>query len=167
MNKNDGLKFVIFLLVSTFLFIFIGVLSKTEKKSEITTKSEVEHLMIVTETLTREEETSTTAVISTIAAETEEMRENTDYFPSDFRYDGEWFRDGVRYTWYSERVLPGKGLNIPGRHSDGDFVRDEDEYICVASPDYPEGAVVDTPFGEGKVYDTGCPSGTIDIYVSW
>lgn len=87
--------------------------------------------------------------------------------PQEFRKDGIVYANGYRYTYYSERVLPGKGLKIPGRHSDGDFVRDGDGYICVASSDLAKGTVVETPFGKGKVYDTGCPSGTIDIYCSW
>lgn len=86
--------------------------------------------------------------------------------PAEFRKAGVIYYNGYKFTYYSEKVLPGKGLNIPGRHSDGDFVRDGDGYICVASSDLPKGTVVDTPFGKGKVYDTGCPSGTIDIYVS-
>lgn len=87
--------------------------------------------------------------------------------PAEFRKAGVIYANGYRYTWYSEKVLPGKALNIPGRHSDGNFVRDGDGYICVASSDLKKGTVVDTPFGKGKVYDTGCPSGTIDIYVSF
>lgn len=87
--------------------------------------------------------------------------------PAEFRRAGVVYVNGYRYTWYSEKVLPGKALNIPGRHSDGNFVRDGDGYICVASSDLKKGTVVDTPFGKGKVYDTGCPSGTIDIYVSF
>lgn len=87
--------------------------------------------------------------------------------PQEFRRAGVIYYNGYKFTYYSEKVLPGKGLKIPGRHSDGNFVRDVDNYICVASSDLPKGAVVDTPFGEGKVYDTGCPSGVIDIYVSW
>lgn len=77
-------------------------------------------------------------------------------------YDGGW-----RYTWYSERVLPGGGLNIPGRWSDGNFVRDENGYICVASSDLAKGTILETPWGTAKVYDCGCASGTIDMYVSW
>ena len=87
--------------------------------------------------------------------------------PAKFRRAGVIYYNGYRFTYYSEKVLPGKGLNIPGRHSDGDFVRDGDGYICVASSDLKKGTVVQTPFGPGKVYDSGCPSGTIDIYVSW
>lgn len=87
--------------------------------------------------------------------------------PAEFRRAGVVYYGGYRYTWYSEKVLPGKGLNIPGRHSDGNFVRDEDNYICVASCDLPKGTVVDTPFGKGKVYDVCGQSGVIDVYVSW
>ncbi|MCD8109312.1 MAG: hypothetical protein LUE14_04330 [Clostridiales bacterium] len=77
--------------------------------------------------------------------------------------------NGHRETYYSQRVLPGNGLNIPGRHveaSDG-TVRDIDNYICVASSDLAKGTVVETSLGTGKVYDCGCASGTIDIYVDW
>ena len=76
--------------------------------------------------------------------------------------------NGHRETYYSQRVLPGGGLNIPGRHvaSDG-TIRDVDGYICVASPDYPRGTVILTSLGPGKVYDTGCDSGTVDLYTDW
>lgn len=75
---------------------------------------------------------------------------------------------GTRYTWYSEQVLPGGGLDIPGRYTDEEgFVRDETGNIAVASSDHEKGTAVDTPFGPGVVYDTGCASGTVDIYVGW
>lgn len=88
------------------------------------------------------------------------------YSPDDLRNLGVIYDGGWKYTWYSERVLPGGGLNIPGRYSDGNFVRDENGYICVASSDLAKGTVIDTPWGVAKVYDCGCASGTIDIYVS-
>lgn len=87
--------------------------------------------------------------------------------PDEFRRAGVVYYNGYKFTYYSERVLPGPGLKIPGRHSDGNFVRDGDGYICVASCDLPKGTVVDTPFGKGKVYDVCRDSGTIDIYVSF
>lgn len=76
--------------------------------------------------------------------------------------------NGHRETYYSQRVLPGGGLDIPGRHvaSDG-TIRDANGYICVASSDYPKGTIVETSLGTGMVYDTGCASGTIDIYTDW
>ena len=88
----------------------------------------------------------------------------------EFQWLGVVEDNGVKYTWYSENVLPGGGLddlNANGRWSDGDFVRDGDGYIAVASSDYEKGTVVDTPWGEGKVYDTGCESGKIDVYTSF
>ena len=76
--------------------------------------------------------------------------------------------NGHTETWYSQKVLPGGGLNIPGRYvaSDG-TIRDKDNYICVASDDYPKGTIVETSLGTGKVYDTGSGKNNIDIYTNW
>ena len=76
--------------------------------------------------------------------------------------------NGHKETWYSQKVLPGSGLKIPGRHVDSrGLVCDGDGYICVASSDYKKGTIVETSLGTGKVYDSGCASGTIDIYCNW
>ena len=90
---------------------------------------------------------------------------------AEFQYYGV-VDDGTHfYTWYSERVLPGGGLtelNENGRHSEGGFVKDGDGYIAVASCDYPKGTVIDTPWGQAKVYDTGyLAEGQVDVYVSF
>lgn len=78
--------------------------------------------------------------------------------------------NGHKETYYSEKVLPGGGLDIPGRHvADDGTIRDEDGYICVAS-DFSfmeRGSTLMTSLGPAKVYDTGCDYGTIDIYVNW
>ena len=76
---------------------------------------------------------------------------------------------GWTWSWYSEYVLPGAGLNIPGRHSSGGYVRDSDGYICLASDVLDYGTVIATPFGSyGKVYDCGVGHDDwIDVYVSW
>lgn len=85
-----------------------------------------------------------------------------------FKRQGVVYQNGTRYTWYSQKVLPGNGLNIPGRNVGSDnLVHDGDGYIAVASNDHAQGTVVDTPFGQGKVYDSGCDSGTIDIYTNF
>ncbi len=78
-----------------------------------------------------------------------------------------WY-NGHTETYYSQKVLPGGGLAIPGRHiaSDG-TIRDADGYIVLASDDYPRGTVVETSLGAGKVYDTGSGSGNIDLYTDW
>lgn len=76
--------------------------------------------------------------------------------------------NGRRETWYSQRVLPGGGLNIPGRHVaiDG-TIRDADNYIVVAASDLAKGTILETSLGVAKVYDSGCAPGTTDIYVDW
>lgn len=83
---------------------------------------------------------------------------------------GAIYYDGHKETYYSERVLPGTTLPIPGRHTANDgTVRDGDGYICLAanSSYLAKGTVVKTSMGPGKVYDTGCASGIVDIYTNW
>lgn len=85
-------------------------------------------------------------------------------------YNGVVYYGGHKETYYSQNVLPGGGLNIPGRHvAEDGTVRDGDGYICVAAdPSYLEyGAIVQTSLGTGRVYDSGCDYGTIDIYTAW
>ena len=87
-----------------------------------------------------------------------------------FKQMGVVYDDNYRYTWYSQNVLPGGGLNIPGRHVNSEnFVCDENGYIVVAAdPDTLKyGAVIETPFGTAKVYDTGCAPGTVDVYTNY
>lgn len=86
------------------------------------------------------------------------------------KHGGVFHFGGHKETYYSERVLPGGGLDIPGRHiADDGTIRDEDGYICVASDltYLARGSEVMTSLGPAKVYDTGCDYGTIDIYVNW
>lgn len=94
---------------------------------------------------------------------------SAEYSASYFRKMGVIYWGAYRWTYYSERVLPGGGLNIPGRHSNSaGYICDEDGYICLASNDLSKGTIVSTPFGSaGKIYDCGCASGTLDVYVNW
>lgn len=82
----------------------------------------------------------------------------------DFLTAGIVYHNGNKFSYYSQSVLPGGGLNIPGRHTDGGFVRDGDGYICVAN-DAPIGSVVSTPWGDAKVYDRGTSGNHYDVYV--
>lgn len=78
-----------------------------------------------------------------------------------------WY-NGVYETYYSQRVLPGGGLDIPGRHvAEDGTVRDGDGNIVVASDNLAYGSQVETSLGPGKVYDTGVGHGGIDIYTDW
>lgn len=90
--------------------------------------------------------------------------------PQEFQWYGVVEDNGTKYTWYSQNVLPGGGLdelNNNGRHVEGGYVMDGDGYIAVASSDHEIGTVLDTPFGQAKVYDTGCASGTVDVYTNF
>lgn len=91
------------------------------------------------------------------------------YTPSYFKRMGVINWNSWRWTWYSQRVLPGNGLKIPGRHLDSrGFVCDENGYICLASSTLGRGTTVSTPFGKvGKIYDSGCAGNTLDCYVGW
>ncbi|TGO05398.1 G5 domain-containing protein [Serinibacter arcticus] len=72
---------------------------------------------------------------------------------------------GYRFTYYSQSVLPGGGLAIPGRHINADgYVADADGYIVLANSS-PKGTIIDTPFGfQGKVYDRGTVGNHYDVY---
>lgn len=104
----------------------------------------------------------------------EETEENSyhsegSYTLSDLQYHGVINWNGNRYTYYSQQVLPGGGLKIPGRHvNTGGFVSDGDGYIVLANDVLDRGTVVSTPFGyHGKIYDrfgTGKPSHHFDVY---
>lgn len=91
------------------------------------------------------------------------------YTPSDFQNMGIINWGGWSWTFYSQQAMPGEGLIIPGRHVDyNGYVCDENDYICLASSSLDKGTVVDTPFGKmGKVYDCGCLSYILDVYVDW
>ena len=80
---------------------------------------------------------------------------------------------GWSWTWYTQRILPGRRLKIPGRHVDKQgFVCDKDGYIVLASSiGYKKcKKILPTPFGKyGKVYDTNGTwnYGWRDVYTNW
>lgn len=95
---------------------------------------------------------------------------NTDYYTaSQLRFNGVIYSGGWRWTYYSQRVLPGGGLRIPGRHVDENgYVCDGNGRICLASSVLGYGTIVSTPFGkEGCVYDSGCNADTLDVYTNF
>jgi hypothetical protein len=78
------------------------------------------------------------------------------------KFNGHW------ETWYSQKVLPGKGLKIPGRHVDSrGLVCDGSGYICVATTLVKMGEKINTSLGMGKRYDTCGVANTVDIYTNW
>lgn len=90
------------------------------------------------------------------------------YTSNQFRSMGVIYYGGYKWTWYSQRVLAGGALRIPGRQvsSDG-FVIDGNGYICLAHPSMAKGTIIDTPFGrQGKIYDTA-GANVIDVYTNY
>ena len=147
---------------------------KTEPTTEQEIKIETGGFMIPTteEVITTEEASTIEEVTTTEEIWIEEDIIDAAYIDADYSFDelmwmGVIYWGDYRWTYYSESVLPGEGLNIPGRYTDETgFVCDENGYICLASSDLGYGTIVSTPFGRmGCVYDSGCPSGTLDVYV--
>lgn len=88
------------------------------------------------------------------------------YSLNELMYTGIIYWEQYKFTYYSQSVLPGGGLYIPGRHvNDMGYVADEDGYIVLANS-APLGTIIDTPFGvQGKVYDRGTTGNHFDVYI--
>ena len=89
------------------------------------------------------------------------------YVGNSFQSDGVWQDENYRYTWYSSNVLYHYRTPEWTAGTDGIY-RDAEGYVVVASSDHPQGTVIEsTPFGAAKVYDSGCASGTLDVYTNF
>lgn len=88
------------------------------------------------------------------------------YSLAQFMHKGVVNWGGYRFTYYSQSVLPGSGLRIPGRHVNGaGYVCDGNGYIVLAGS-APKGTVYPTPFGgPGKIYDRGTVGNHLDVYI--
>ena len=89
---------------------------------------------------------------------------------ADFQYVGIFSWNGWQWTYYLMSQFPGQtSTPVEGRYvNDRGLVCDKDGYVILASVDLPPYTVMETPLGQmGKVYDTGCPHGIIDIYTNW
>ena len=88
------------------------------------------------------------------------------YTLAQFMFSGavEW--GGYKFTYYSQQVLPGQGLEVPGRHVNEDgYVSDGDGFVVLAGS-APKGTVFPTPFGyQGKIYDRGTVGNHLDVYI--
>lgn len=70
---------------------------------------------------------------------------------------------GYSYTWYNHADAPD---GFEGELGDDGIWRDSDGYIAVAYGMEGYGEVIETPWGEGKVYDH-CPGGSVDVWTAW
>ena len=92
------------------------------------------------------------------------------YSKEEFIHQGVISWNGWNWTYYLLSMFPGStSTPVEGKHVNEDqFVCDGDGYIILASVDLPPYTIVETPFGYmGKVYDTGCPHGVLDVYTDF
>ena len=139
------------------------------KKAEDEAKKKAEEKRTAEEAAKQSEESSSqsesysdeSSSYSTVQTSTERL-----YSLSDFMFSGVVYWSGYKFTYYSQSVLPGGGLSIPGRHVNADgYVSDGDGYIVLAGS-APLGTVYDTPFGyKGKIYDRGTSGNHLDVYI--
>ena len=139
------------------------------KKAEEESKKKAEEKRTAEEAAKQSEESSSqsesysdeSSSYSTVQTSTERL-----YSLSDFMFSGVVYWSGYKFTYYSQSVLPGGGLSIPGRHVNSDgYVSDVDGYIVLAGS-APLGTVYDTPFGyKGKIYDRGTSGNHLDVYI--
>ena len=76
------------------------------------------------------------------------------------------YHEGRKETWYSSNALYHKDTANWTAGSDGVY-RDKDGFVVVAASDRAQGSTIETSFGTGKVYDSGCANGVTDIYTNW
>ena len=137
--------------------------AEEEKKAAEEAKKSAEEARRAAEQAKKAEESSSEDSTSYAAVQTSTERL---YNLSDFMFSGVVYWSGYKFTYYSQSVLPGGGLSIPGRHVNADgYVSDGDGYIVLAGS-APMGTVYDTPFGyKGKIYDRGTYGNHLDVYI--
>lgn len=95
-----------------------------------------------------------------------QANQTVSYNGNNFKSQGVINANGYRYTWYSSNDLYHRNTPQWSAGNDGVY-RDSNGYVIVASSDHKEGTLVPTPFGQGIVRDSGCASGTLDIYTNF
>lgn len=81
----------------------------------------------------------------------------------DLYEQGVVYGDDYTYTWYNHADAPD---GFEGELGDDGIWRDSEGYIAVAYGMEGYGDVIETPWGEGKVYDH-CPGGSVDVWTAW
>lgn len=134
---------------------------EAKKKAEEEKKAAEEAAKQSEDSSSQSESSEESSSYSTVQTSTERL-----YSLSDFMFSGVVYWSGYKFTYYSQSVLPGGGLSIPGRHVNADgYVSDGDGYIVLAGS-APLGTVYDTPFGyKGKIYDRGTSGNHLDVYI--
>ena len=83
-----------------------------------------------------------------------------------FKSQGVVYYNGIRFTYYSSKVLYHYRTSEWWLDDNG-FYRDSEGYYVVACDFVSQGSIVSTPWGSGRVYDCGSGANTIDMYVGF
>lgn len=146
------------------------IFSANNERITVETEAEASTYQVSGETVEEVQETASSSEQAAEAVqESQEAVATTSsalYSLSEFMFRGVINWNGYKFTYYSQSVLPGGGLSIPGRHVNADgYVSDGDGYIVLAGS-APIGTVYDTPFGyKGKIYDRGTSGNHLDVYI--
>ena len=173
MNKFNDLtpKQIVLGVICVIVLIVIGlvVLVSTTQPKDVKVESvhDISEMPVVVEPIAEElPAVAETTMEQVQEPEPEPVVEQT-YIGNGFESDGVWQDENYRYTWYSSNVLYHYRTPEWTAGSDGIY-RDSEGYVVVASSDHPQGTVIEnTPFGAAKVYDSGCASGTLDVYTNF
>lgn len=143
------------------------VYSTQPKEVKVESVHDISEMPVVLEPIAEEIPAVAEATMEQVQEpEPEPIVEKT-YIGNGFESDGVWQDENYRYTWYSSNVLYHYRTPEWTAGADGIY-RDADGYVVVASSDHVQGTVIeDTPFGACKVYDSGCASGTLDVYTNF
>ena len=155
--------------------VLIGLSIFTACNSD--SKSNEQSMTDVTKIVTTVDSTTATATSTTAEPTTVKTTQPTtkaikaEAVGSEKTEDNEDAEDGS-HSYISSNVDNG-ALYSPDEFQNSGVIRyvcDGDGYIVLAADlsMLPRYSIVDTPFGrEGKVYDTGCAYGVLDVYVRW
>lgn len=163
--------------IGTHLYFYIANDVKNQIKEdvifEVTDKSAPEcltRLVIIEEPVDVISNVSEIVDEENVSYHEEPSYEKTSYIPNEegvlTKSGGVNSYGGHTETWYSSNVLRHYQISEWSTDDNGVY-RDSDGYVVVASSDLAKGSIVNTSHGQGKVYDSGCDEGIIDIYTSW
>jgi hypothetical protein len=107
---------------------------------------------------------STTSNTPTNSTNENEQSSSIGMTGQQFKSAGVVYMNGIRYTYYSSKVLYHYRTSEWYADSNG-FYRTADGYLVVACDFLPQGSTVSTPWGTGIVLDSGAGSNTVDMYV--
>jgi hypothetical protein len=110
------------------------------------------------------QQSSTTSNTPTNSTSENEQSSSIGMTGQQFKSAGVVYMNGIRYTYYSSRVLYHYRTSEWYVDSNG-FYRTADGYLVVACYFLPQGSTVSTPWGTGMVLDSGAGSNTVDMYV--